>query len=169
MQHAPLPTRSSRTSVVLGTAIAAALLIVVTACTGAPAPMPVPTSSATASLDPGAQDLPDAVPVLRPGGTAVQNQLFFEYVLEQYRVGNGIGTADALVATLAAAGFDITTMEVTPEYTAIGLAADSVVVSVQLGGECLIGQVFADHRVSLIVPPLATGRCLVGETHPIQR
>jgi hypothetical protein len=132
--------------------------------------MPVPSMSpsASASLDPGSQDLPAAAPEFRPGGTATQNQLFFDSVLEQHRAASGIGTADALVAALSGAGFDLAAMEVTPEYTAIGLAADSVVVSVQITGECLIGQVFADHIVSSVVPVLATGRCLVGETHPIQ-
>ena len=148
---------------------ALAVLLVVSGCTAAPAPMPVPTpsASASASLDPGAENLPDSVPELRPTGTATQNQLFFDYVLEQYRAANGMGTADAVVATLAGAGFDKAAMEVTPEFTAIGLMADSIVVSVQFAGECLVGQVFADHTLSMIVPPLATGRCLVGVTHPI--
>lgn len=142
------------------------LALVLTGCVG-PEPMPVPTPSASATLSPGAQELPDQIPELRPDGTATQNELYFTWVLQQYRAGNGVGTADALAATMINAGFPASALEVTPEYTAIGLAADSIVISVLVQGECLVGQVFADHEVAMIAPVLATGRCLVGETHPI--
>jgi len=142
------------------------LAIVLAGCVG-PDPMPVPTASPSASLSPGAQELPDQIPELRPDGTAAQNELYFTWVLQQYRSGNGVGTADALAAAMINAGFPTAALEVTPEYTAIGLAADSIVISVLVQGECLVGQVFADHEVAMIAPVLATGKCLVGETHPI--
>ena len=148
---------------------AALAVIALAGCGPAPAPMPVPDPSPSASLTAGAQELPDQVPDYRPEGTATQNELYFTWVLQQYRAVYGIGTADALVATVVGAGFPIGALEVTPEFTAIGLAADSVVISVNVQGECLIGQIFADHEVTMIAPVLATGRCLVGETHPIQQ
>lgn len=150
-------------------AVALLAASVLAGCAHAPSPMPVPTyaPTATATLAPGEEVLPDGTPVFRPGGTALQNQRVFDDAIEQYRAANGVGTADALVATLVGVGFDQAAMEVTPEYTAIGLAADSIVVAVLIQGECLVGQVFADHTVGVIAPVLGMGRCLVGETHPI--
>lgn len=147
-------------------AVGAAIMLALSGCVPEAEPTSAPTS-APPSLDAGEENLPDAVPELLPGGTAVQNQLYFEYVLEQYRAANGIGTADGLVATLETAGFEKAAMEVTPEYTSIGLVSDSVVVSVNVQGQCLVGQVFPDHILSEIAAPLGTGRCLVGATHPI--
>ena len=153
------------------TALAAAVVLAAFALAGcgpSPDPMPVPTASASPSLTAGAEQLPDQVPEYRPDGTATQNELYFTWVLQQYRAGNGMGTADALVATVVGAGFPVGALEVTPEFTAIGLQADSIVISVNVQGECLIGQVFGDHEVTMIAPVLATGKCLVGETHFIQ-
>ncbi len=162
------PEATLRSIPALGAALAAVALALTLAACGPITPMPTPPdSSASPSLDAGDENLPDAIPEFVPGGTATQNERFFAYTLEYYRANNGIGTADALVGVLINAGFDAAAMEVTPEYTAIGLAADSVIVSVRVGDECLIGQVFADRVASTIAAPLGTGRCLVGETHPI--
>lgn len=156
--------RLVRSTAVASSILVAALLLAACAPT---APMPVPTVSASPSLSPGEEDLPDATPELRPDGTALQNQLYFESVIAQYHAANGVGTADALVGALVAAGFDKSAMEVTPEYTSIGLAADSVIVSVRIQDQCLLGQVFGDRYSTIIAPVLGTGRCMVGETHPI--
>jgi len=80
---------------------------------------------------------------------------------------NGRGDGRSIVDNLVAGGFSKQDMEVTPDSTALGLDADSIVVSVRIKGECLMGQFFDDNYVSSIEPLLGTGGCLVGKTRAI--
>jgi hypothetical protein len=85
----------------------------------------------------------------------------------KYHDANGQGAGRNIVDNLVDNGFSKQDMEVTPDSTAIGLAADSVVVSVRITGECLLGQFTPDKYVSSIEPLLGTGGCLVGKTRTI--
>ena len=126
-------------------------------------PMPVPTytpsSSATAA--------PDQDPVLRPGEGAAENKAFFDQVADQFLFDHGMGDGRAAIDNLVAAGFRKEDMQVTPDTTALGIAVDSLIFSVRIKDECLIGQYSAMGYTSIIAPILGTGTCLVGVTRPI--
>ena len=69
----------------------------------------------------------------------------------------------------AAAGFDKAAMQVTRDTSTVGNPAESIQFSVRWGDECLVGQVgpATGDPVTVVVPGLAEGTCLVGETRPI--
>lgn len=75
----------------------------------------------------------------------------------------------AYVDALAAAGFDKAAMQVTNDTSTVGNPAESIQFAVRWGEECLIGQVgpATGEPVTVIVPVLAEGSCLVGQTRPI--
>jgi hypothetical protein len=69
----------------------------------------------------------------------------------------------AFGAALAAAGFDPGTVQFTDEETAVGLQASGIEFSVLVDGTCIVGQWGAElGYTSAMVPPLASGSCLVG-------
>lgn len=146
-------------------AITAAAALVLSGCV---ASTPEPTAAPTESVS--STPAPDATatgPVLRPGKAAVANREFFDLINAEYHDANGRGEGREIVDSLVENGFEKQDMEVTADSTAIGIAADSIVVSVRIKGECLIGQFFPDNYVSSIEPLLSTGSCLVGKTRPI--
>lgn len=154
------------------TAVASALagLVLAAALAGCvpTTPTPVPTQTGSASATPSASPTP-AAPAMVEGGTAKENQPYFDQLNNTYFSANGIGTSAGVVENLAAAGFRKQDMQVTAERTSIDLQADSMIVSVRLKGECLIGdfQPSSGYR-SAITPLLGTGGCLIGTTVPIQ-
>ncbi|MEH6781194.1 MAG: hypothetical protein V7618_06485 [Rhodoglobus sp.] len=127
-------------------------------------PVATPSTEVSSTPEPGATP---TGPILRPGEAAAGNRQFFDMLNNEYFDANGRGDGRSIVDKLVDNGFEKQDMEVTPDATAIGLAADSIVVSVRIKGECLIGQFTADDYVSSIEPLLATGSCLVGKTRPI--
>lgn len=145
-----------------GAGLALIVLLSVAGC--AAEPMPVPTSEPQPSRTPGAITTD---PVLRPGESAAANLQFFDLVGERYQASNGMGTSRSLVDYLVEKGFEKADIEVTRDATAINIPADAIVVSVRIKGECLIGQFSASAYSSTIAPLLGTGKCLVGETLPI--
>lgn len=127
------------------------------------APTPVPTQTGAApSADP--TSTAPATPVLVEGGTAKENQPYFDAVNQAYFAASGTGTSRGIVDNLVAAGFRKQDIEVTPDHTSIDLQADSVVVSVRLKGQCLIGDFQASGLKSIVAPLLGTGGCLIGKT-----
>ncbi|MCU1529690.1 MAG: hypothetical protein JWP75_3453 [Frondihabitans sp.] len=77
---------------------------------------------------------------------------------------HGRDVIDALVA----AGFSKKAMELTPDTTTIGRNVDSIEFSVLWQNkDCLVGQVGASGYGSSSSPKLSTGRCLIGNTRPI--
>lgn len=130
-----------------------------TACSSLPTPVePSP---------PG--DVSDAVetPALVADGDAASNQPWFDAVnrstLAETRMPGGRVIVDALVT----AGFDKAAIEVTADRTPDGHAADAVQFSVQIQGECLIGQASPAGYSSTRTSALATGTCLLGATRPV--
>ena len=75
----------------------------------------------------------------------------------------------AYIDSLVEAGFDKTAMQLTPDQSTVGNAAESIQFSVRWADQCLIGQVgpATGAPVTVMVPVLAEGTCLVGETRPI--
>ncbi len=60
-------------------------------------------------------------------------------------------------------------MQVTNDKTTVGNPAESIQFSVHWGGDCLVGQVgpATGAPVTVVLPALEGGGCLVGETRPI--
>ena len=60
-------------------------------------------------------------------------------------------------------------MQVTPDESTIGNAAESIEFSVRLGDACLVGQVGPSigNAVTTVLPGLSSGGCLIGQTRPI--
>ncbi|MBH0083110.1 hypothetical protein [Salinibacterium sp. SWN167] len=153
------PTR--RLGAVLALTLAAAV-----ALSGCVAETPEPTATPTASTTP-APEASETAPMLRPGENAVANRQFFDQINTEYFEANGRGDGRTIVDNLIDNGFEKQDMEITADTTAIGLAADSIVVSVRIKGECLLGQFAPDNYASSIEPLLGTGGCLVGKTRAI--
>jgi hypothetical protein len=128
-------------------------------------PTPVPTQAASATPVP--TSTAPAEPVLVEGGTAEENQPYFDKVNLDYYTKNGTGSSRGIVDNLIAAGFRKQDMQVTPDHTSIDLQVDSTIVSVRLKGECLIGDFQAANLKSVVAPLLGTGGCLIGMTLPI--
>ncbi|CAL4859842.1 hypothetical protein MMM2322_01510 [Microbacterium sp. MM2322] len=73
------------------------------------------------------------------------------------------------IDALVAAGFEKDAMQVTKDKTSVDDPADSIQFSVRIGTECLVGQVgpSVPAPTALVMPGLAEGECLVGQTRPI--
>jgi hypothetical protein len=150
-------------------ATVAAAMLALTACTASPTPTATPTASPSASASPTPTETAPPAPSLKPKLSAAENLPFFDQVNTQVIAANaGAGGRD-MVDALVAAGFDRAAMQVTPDRTAVDLAADSVQWSVLFNGECLIGQYgpASGGYHSQVAQPTGQGACLVGETRPI--
>ena len=152
--------------------VSSAVAVILSGCvSGPPAPVPTDSPSASASATPSPRPTSTAVPgpgaILRPGGTAAQNQQFFDFVASGLFASSGFTDGETIVNTLVAGGFDKAAMEITYDSTAIGLRADSVIFSVRFSDRCLIGQFSPVGYVGIIAPILGTGKCLVGDTKVI--
>lgn len=130
----------------------------------APEPEPEPTPAVT-EAPPTAE-----APTIQPDGTAEDNLPIFESVTAQVWAASGSSSGQAYVDALVAAGFDKSAMQVTEDLTTVGNAVESMQFSVRWGDtECLVGQVgpSTGEPVTIVMDQLAEGRCLVGNTRPI--
>jgi hypothetical protein len=150
-------------------AIAIATLAgVLAGCTpdATPAPSGDPTGGApSASSSPSAP----AAPALVPDGTAADNLPLFTEVTDTVWASADRAAGRAYIDALVAAGFDKAAMQVTHDQSTVGNPAESIQFSVRWGDECLVGQVgpATGDPVTVVVPVLAEGTCLVGQTRPI--
>lgn len=122
-----------------------------------------PTAIATASTTPN-------TPVMVADGTAVDNLPLFTTVTAHVWASDDRAEGRAYIDALVAAGFAKDRMQVTADRTTVGNPVESLQFSVAWGDqECLVGQVgpSTGEPVTVVVPQLAQGRCLVGTTHPI--
>lgn len=153
----------STASSTLRIAIALGLVVIgLTGCapaTGPSANAPVPTPSSTAADERPA--------VFVPGGTAAENHAWFDAVNAELLAVDPMPGGRAIIDTLASAGFDTSTMEVSRDETPMGHRADAVQFSVRVDDECLLGQASPAGYSSVRASVLATGTCLVGQTRPI--
>ena len=147
----------------VATAVFAALALA--GCVQGP-PTPIPTATPTPSASPTSVTN-DANPVLRPGESAAANQQFFDATNQALQATAGKSDGRTIVDNLVNAGFVKADMEVTYDATALGIAADSIIVSVRIGDECLIGQFAPSYYRGDLLPLLGTGKCLVGLQRPI--
>lgn len=137
-----------------------------TACT----PTPEVTPSPTASVAPSASPTPSAPPGFIADGTAEENLPVFAYVTETVWASDARGTGRAYIDALVGAGFDRAAMQVTEDLSTVGNPAESLQFSVRWGDtQCLIGQVgpSTGDPVTTVMDQLVDGRCLIGNTRPI--
>jgi hypothetical protein len=125
-----------------------------------PVPTATPSSSASAAA---------VVPTYDPSGTASDNLAYFDKVGHALLDNNPTANAQGMtiVNWFVAHGFNKANMEVTPDKTSIGLAAWNIDFSVRFGKTCLLGQAGNVGFQSAVVPVLATGKCLIGQTRTI--
>lgn len=145
---------------------AAALAILLAACTPAPNPSGGPEPAASA---PAATSTPEA-PSYDPAGTVEANLPIFTAVTQQVWASEQRASGRAYIDALVAAGFDRSLMQVTSDQTTVGNAVESLQFSVRWGdAHCLVGQVgpSTGEPVTAVMTQLAEGRCLVGATRPI--
>lgn len=166
-RHPELRIPNSAWSVTTAMALAVAL----TGCTSsAPASSPAPVSSTpVAESSPSPTTIEEPVIALVPDGTAEDNLPFFSSVVAGVWASPEQTAGRAYVDALTGAGFDKAAMQVTYDESTVGNAAESIQFSVRWGEECLIGQVgpATGEPVTVVLPALAEGTCLVGDTRPI--
>lgn len=141
-------------------------IAVVAGCAPDPEPTPttaapVPTQTATPTAAPE--------PTLVPDGTATDNLPLFRGVVEQVWASDRRAEGRAYVDALVGAGFDKAAMQVTEDQSTVGNPAESILVSVRWGEECLIGQVGPEtgEPVAAVERVVGEGMCLIGNTRPI--
>jgi hypothetical protein len=107
--------------------------------------------------------------VLVPEGSASDNLPLFQTVTVTVWDSENRASGRAYVDALVGAGFDKAAMQVTEDRSTVGNPAESIQFSVRWGDECLVGQVgpATGEPVAVVVPVLAEGTCLVGQTRPI--
>lgn len=149
-----------------GAAIAVGLLALV-GCVGGTGPVPTPTAPASPIPSPTSPE--PTAPVLVPDGSAHDNLAIFTRVVEDVWESADRASGRAYVDALVAIGFDKAAMEVTADLSPVGNPAESIQFSVLWGDECLLGQVgpATGAAVTTVAPALVEGRCLVGQTRPI--
>jgi len=130
-------------------------------------PSPTPSQITVAPPTPTPTDA--AGPVLVPDGTADENLPLFAAVVAAVWATPQQVTGQAYIDALVAAGFDKAAMQLTPDQSTVGNPAESIQFSVQWGQDCLVGQVgpSTGAPVTVVLPALAAGTCLIGETRPI--
>lgn len=149
-------------------AIAASVVVVSALALGGCAPTPVVTPSATptpsVSVDPFGPK-----PEFFPEGTAVENKPLFDWVLGHAVLVETKDPGKKMAKALIAEGFLAKNMQLTPSKSGTGAPADMVIISVQLGKSCLMGQRMLDKSfTSTIESALGSGGCLIGETREVK-
>lgn len=156
-------------------ALTLAAILALAGCTGEqPAPVPSGTGDAASSAAPASTDAatPSATATpaaLVPGGSASENLPFFAQVVSTVWSSPDQVAGRAYIDALTAAGFDKGAMQVTPDESTIGNAAESIEFSVRIGDDCLVGQVGPSigDPVTAVLPGLSSGGCLIGQTRSI--
>lgn len=143
-----------------------ALALLLASCSPTPGPSAEPTGTETGPV----ATPTEVVPVYEPDGTAQDNLPVFTLVTQQVWASDQRGAGRAYIDALVAAGFDKSAMQVTEDNSTVGRAAESMQFSVRWGDtECLIGQVgpSTGEPVTKVMQQLVDGRCLIGQTRPI--
>ena len=146
--------------------------LILTACSApevASSPEPAASTATPSPAIPTAPPSDDAPVTLVPEGTAADNLPIFAAVTATVWPTPEQVSGRAYIDALVAAGFDKAAMQVTHDQSTVGNAAESIQFSVRWGEECLVGQVgpAIGAPVTVVVPLLAEGTCLVGDTRPI--
>ncbi|MEV7798027.1 hypothetical protein AB0O14_02970 [Microbacterium foliorum] len=157
---------SSASRAAIATGVATTLVLLLTSCGPTTPPTPEPTG-AGGSPSPSASP---SVPVYVAGGSADDNLPLFAAVTGSVWASDQRASGRAYIDALTAAGFDRAAMQVTQDVTTVGNPVESLMFAVRWGDtECLVGQVgpSTGEPVTVVMPQLAEGRCLVGTTRAI--
>jgi len=146
--------------------LAVVLLGALSACTAPTASQGSVEQEQTDAPTPTATSEPTAA-AYDPEGGAAGNKEYFRSVTRALLNDDPTPTGRKLIDNLVDAGFDKSTMELTPDKTSIGLDADAIEFSVQFGDECLIGQQASFGLTVIVADVLDSGTCLVGTTRDI--
>jgi len=141
-------------------AVAALALLTLAGCVETPTPTPTPTPTSGETAAP-------VDPQIDLEGSADDNRAYFDEVNADLIAAGGALDGRAFIDNLVAAGYPKADMEVTNDRTAINIAADNIQFAIRLNGTCLIGQYGNIGYASTTAELLSTGRCLVGQTRPI--
>lgn len=142
------------------------MVLLLTSCGPAAPPTPEPTDAGE-TLSPSASP---SGPVYVADGSAGDNLPLFAAVTGGVWASDQRASGRAYIDALTAAGFDRDAMQVTQDATTVGNPVESLMFAVRWGeAECLIGQVgpSTGEPVTVVMPQLAEGRCLVGTTRTI--
>lgn len=147
-------------------------VVAVLALVGCQSPVAEPSSDQSAAPSTTTEDTPDvpvapAQPEFAPDLPAADNVEFFRSVIEETGAGSEAVEGAVVISALVEAGFDATSIEVTPDTSLIKLPADSVTVAVAFAGECLIGQYTDSWLVADVAAELAPGVCLVQQIESV--
>lgn len=161
---------ASRASAVL--VAAAAIAALVTGCTASPGPAGSPSATPAASASASASATPEATPTPEPEpapvfdatASAEENLPAVEAALAPLVSAGGIPSTRAVADALIAVGIPSSSLQVTEDETAIGLAVDALLFSVVVGDSCVLGQFDGDGFTTTTAPVLSTGACLIGAT-----
>ncbi|MFV0318936.1 MAG: DUF6993 domain-containing protein [Microbacterium sp.] len=159
-----MPTpRSLRVAAILVSAV------VLAGCVAGEDPTPSVPASGTATVAPTASPTASPEPELHPEGTAADNLPLFTAVTRRVWASGDAESGRAYVDALVTAGFEKSAMQVTADRSTIGNTAESLQFSVRWGEDCLVGQVgeSTGEPVTVILPALSDGSCLIGQTRPI--
>lgn len=137
------------------------------ACTGSPDTKPSASASSSATPRASASSTPVAKPVFDPPGSAEANKAYFDSVNRAQIAANAGSLGRDFIDSLVAGGFTKADMQVTPDKTSIGRQVDSILFSVKIGTNCLLGQNGGGGYTSSVAPALASGVCLIGKTRAI--
>jgi hypothetical protein len=143
-----------------------AVAVLAAGCQASPeAQPPVPsqdTSDATVTEEPA------YIPEFVPGGSALENKPYIDYLVELKVNETGASPkVREVVELLIAEGFTAADIEFTPDTSLISLPADSVTVAIRIDEECIIAQWGSDWYASSVEPVLVTGTCLLGTTESL--
>lgn len=107
---------------------------------------------------------PSVVATWQPDGDAATNQAAFDGLLQPLTNADGVPNEHDVVNALRGVGLTTDQLQVTPAVTPTGLAADTLSVSAEVQGQCLVGQYHkGTYGGSAVVDPI-DGACLVGDT-----
>jgi hypothetical protein len=148
------------------------LFLGVTLLSGCSTPADVahgPSASPTIGVSTPAPSAAGAAAIV-PGGSAQENFAVFRSVTERVWASRDRASGRAYIDALVKAGFAKSAMQVTNDRSTVGNPAESIQFSVRWkDGRCLVGQVgpATGDPVTVVVSGLPGGKCLIGDTRPI--
>jgi hypothetical protein len=152
-----------RFRIIAGAAVVVAVAALAACSPPEPVPTVTPTPTPSVSVDPfGPQ--PDFI----ADGTAIDNKDLFDWALGKASLVPSKDPGKNMLNALVAVGFAKGSIQLTPSKSGTGQPADQVVISVQIGSSCLIGQRMLDTSyTSTVESALGSGGCLIGDTRKV--
>lgn len=156
---------------ILAAVAAVSLAAALTACTDTGDPMPTPSlapsTSPSASIEPSPTPTEEEPPELLPGGTALANKEYFDYINRAFFERHPGAGSLAIAKMLIDSGFAKSSIQVTKDTTPTGRKTEAIEFSVRAHDDCLLGQWGKGKYTSYIAPVLSNGDCLIGQTLPV--